>query len=475
MPENTKTLAVYCWSPHVQAEGVNAVLDNLQEAGVNTVSTTSYVAEPAGVTELGPGIRREPPEDGGRGMDRIVDRPLWGKREQFLRTGPSFEHDRSLYEECVAFAPPEPNALTSSQGHVVADFIGEAKKRGMKVYMQVAPSGRPGINPDAPQDALDLETPRLPNGESPGERMVNFPPITSTELHKFNTALVKDVLTAYPQLDGVMLDRMEQSVYSFDDAFVDFGPYSRKFANENNFDFERMRSAAQSVIDGLRNVINADLIPAQQAGGVPYALMSALRTNPAMAELLEFRAAITRSYLQKFRDSADSVRDGVELVPATFPPPISLLTGADFAKYAGLADAMMIKFFTMHWPLIVTYWTESLTRVNPSLDPGLVARAVSNAFDMEDDPSANLDDYVFPGPDDPHRAGTDAQIRKIKQATSEAGGKPILPSVHAYGPMDDVERRWRIGWEAGDSGMWINRYGYLSAEKLALLKQVTQG
>jgi len=54
MPENTKTLAVYCWSPHVQAEGVNAVLDNLQEAGVNTVSTTSYVAEPAGVTELGP-------------------------------------------------------------------------------------------------------------------------------------------------------------------------------------------------------------------------------------------------------------------------------------------------------------------------------------------------------------------------------------------------------------------------------------
>jgi hypothetical protein len=41
-----KTMAVYCWPPHVQAEGVNAVLNNLQQAGVNTVSTVAYVAEP---------------------------------------------------------------------------------------------------------------------------------------------------------------------------------------------------------------------------------------------------------------------------------------------------------------------------------------------------------------------------------------------------------------------------------------------
>jgi len=136
----------------------------------------------------------------------------------------------------------------------------------------------------------------------------------------------------------------------------------------------------------------------------------------------------------------------------------------------------MIKFFTMHWPLIVTYWTESITAANPSLDRSLVARAVSLLFDLEDEPAASLDDYVFPGPDDAHRAGTEAQRRKIRQATSEAGQMPIMPSVHAYGPMDDVERRWRTGWETGNSGMWVNRYGYLSKEKLKLLKRgVSQG
>ena len=62
---------------------------------------------------------------------------------------------------------------------------------------------------------------------------------------------------------------------------------------------------------------------------------------------------------------------------------------------------------------------------------------------------------------------------KIKVATKQANGMPILPSVHGYGPLHDVERRWRIGWEAGESGMWVNRYGYLSEPKLKLLKRVT--
>ncbi len=57
----------------MQCEGVDAVLDNLQEAGVSAVSAAPYVAEPA-VPETSD--RREPPDDGNRGMVRIVDRAL---------------------------------------------------------------------------------------------------------------------------------------------------------------------------------------------------------------------------------------------------------------------------------------------------------------------------------------------------------------------------------------------------------------
>ena len=465
-----KTLAVYCWSPHIQAEGVNAVLDNLQAAGVSAVSTTVYVAEP---TEPGPSARREPPEDGGRGLDRVIDRPLWGKREQFLRVGPSFEHNRSLYDPDGVYEPPQPSDLTAKQGHVVSDFIAEAKRRGMETYIQLSPSGRPPVREGANKERLDLETPRLPDGSAPGERMVNFPPLASPELQSYNAEMVKDVLRNYPQLDGLLLDRMEQSVYSFDDAWVDFGPHAKRFADENGLDFESMRAAAQDAIDGLAQLTNEKLRDLASEARMPHLLGTAHEAPAGLVNHLNLRSAVASSYLAKLRDAADSVRPGVKLVPITFPPPISALTGVDFAAFSASANATMIKFLTMHWPLIVTYWTESITRANPSLDSGLVARAVSLGFEMEDDPSADLSAYFFPGPDDPHRAGTEAHARKIRTAIGLANGMPVLPSVHAYGPLDDVERRWRVAWETGESGMWVNRYGYLSEQKLALLKRVT--
>ena len=63
------TLAVYCWPPHVQAEGENAVLNNLQQAGVNTVSTVACVEEQTNSANYD---RREPHDDGSKEMVKIV-------------------------------------------------------------------------------------------------------------------------------------------------------------------------------------------------------------------------------------------------------------------------------------------------------------------------------------------------------------------------------------------------------------------
>ncbi len=212
----------------------------------------------------------------------------------------------------------------------------------------------------------------------------------------------------------------------------------------------------------VRTLTNADLDAGPDARDVPYPVAALRGDGQTLPDALAFRAEVAAGYLARLRDAGNGVGDGVELVPITFPPPMSLLTGVDFKKYSQHADSVMIKFFTMHWPMIVTYWAQAITSMNPGLDAGRVARAVSTLFDMEDEASGDIDHYVYPGPDDAHPAGTAVQSRKIRQATGEAGGMPIPPSVHAYGPIDDVERRWRIGRDAGEHGMWINRYGYLS-------------
>jgi hypothetical protein len=471
MALKSKTLGVIVWPPAIQSEGIHAVLDNLQAAGVTAVSTSPYVAEPCEPAEAD---RREPPDDGGKGLTRIIDRPLWGKQSLHLRTAPSFAHDEPLFAG-IKYVPKPANGLTAKHGAVIADFIAEARRRGLKTYLQAHVSHLPGLRPGVDESARMADVPRLPDGSPPGEHMVHFAALASPDIRAYFAAEVKDILAAYRDVDGLLLDRAEQSVYTLHDAFVDFGPHAQNMAADLDFDFPAMRRAAGAVLEGIANWSAADIAEHVGEGTLTRLLGKYMTAQRGITDLLLFRSAVTTSFLADLRAAADGTRAGVELLPITFPPPLSALTGANFASYSQHADATLIKFFTMHWPLIVTYWSEAIVAANPSLNPNHVALAVSTAFDFEDELSAGLGDYVYPGPDTPHRAGSEAQRRKIRQAQKEAGAMPVLPSVHAYGPLHDVERRWRIGWDAGAHGMWVNRYGYLGEPKLALLRRVVSG
>src|SRR5262245_25261580 len=125
---------------YLQNEGVDGVLDNLvMKAGANAVTTSPYVMEAA---DEATGVR-EPPDDAGAGAVRLLDRPLWGKCELFVRTAPSFVPDKKLYAG-LRYQPAEPTELTRREGHVVHDLIRGAQSRHLKVYLQVQAAIPPG-------------------------------------------------------------------------------------------------------------------------------------------------------------------------------------------------------------------------------------------------------------------------------------------------------------------------------------------
>ena len=72
-----------------------------------------------------------------------------------------------------------------------------------------------------------------------------------------------------------------------------------------------------------------------------------------------------------------------------------------------------------------------------------------------------------------HAPRSAPQRRRIDQALKEAGpGLAITPLMHGYGPAADFSRRFAVAAAAvkrGAAGGWINRYGYLSDEKLAAI------
>jgi hypothetical protein len=46
---------------------------------------------------------------------------------------------------------------------------------------------------------------------------------------------------------------------------------------------------------------------------------------------------------------------------------------------------------------------------------------------------------------------------------------PVYAFAHGYGPPDDVAARTAVAWQASGRRMWVNRYGYLSDQKLDAL------
>ena len=125
-----KLLGITVLPEYIQSEGIEGLLDNLSRIGANAVATSPYLMEEAD-RESG---QREPPADADAGSVRLLDRPLFGKREVWVRTAPSFEPDESLYAG-LRYQPSKPTDLTRREGHLLRDFIPAAKERGIRVYL----------------------------------------------------------------------------------------------------------------------------------------------------------------------------------------------------------------------------------------------------------------------------------------------------------------------------------------------------
>jgi hypothetical protein len=464
-----RLLGVTVQPMYFQSEGVEEVLDSLSKAGVNAIAISPSVYEQieelpssdaAGLSEELP--RREPPVDGGAGSVRVVERLLWGKEQVLINPSPSAPPNMEFYKG-LKYQPSKATAFTESDGGMIQQIIESAHARGMKVYFQLSAVQVPG--------AYDEDMPLLPNGEPPRQRMIETMSLASDDLRAYICARVKDLVTSYPEIDGLRHDWPEHPPYRLGDAFLDFSDNAGRAAGRLGFDFEAMRTTADELYKRLQHLSNDDLAELADSKSIPYVIAKVLARFPGLAEFLRFKAALTTLFIKELREALDSVSpDGrKDLSPNAFPPPLSLLSGMNFNDVSEYADSINMKLFTMHWPQMIRYYAEELQEHNDRpLDERLLVAALSNLFDFEDDETGtSLDDYRYPSPSTPHRAGTQAQIRKIRQAHAEVGDRANLyPTVHGYGPLSDFETKLRLAWDAGTSGIWINRYCYLGEQKI---------
>ena len=464
-----KTLGITVMPEYYQTEGIAAVLDRLVGCGATAVTTSPYVMEPAAEGQGG----REPPDDAGAGAVRLLDRPLWGKRELFVRTAPSFQPEPSLYRG-LRYQPAPTDELSRREGPRVGEFLRAAQARHLRVFLQVQAAIPPGYRVQF-GGPTDDDLPRLPDGRVPQARVAKNGSLASPEIRAYTQALLRDLLRVYPEIDGLRIDWPEYPPYKLDDMFVDFSAPARDAARRLGFDFERMRRHAQDLYDRLHGGLTESALAAwSRPDGGRHRLLHLARSLPGVIDLLDFKATLVDELLADVRRTiTQAAGTRVALVPNAFAPPWTLVSGFDFARAARYCQGASAKLYTMHWPMMLKFYGDQLRSANRRVQESSLVAALVRLLDIDEGPGRpTLAEYAYPEPAAAHPVSLAAQARKIEQAQGEAGAMPVYALVHGYGPVDDFRRRLEIAWQTSAAGVWINRYAYLSDAKLDVVRDV---
>lgn len=455
-----RDLGITVMPEYVQSEGVERVLDNVAGiAGAGSLTTSPYVAA---LAPVGKG-HREPPSDGGLGKKRLLDRPLWGRRELWMTAAPSFRPDPALYEG-LAYRPPAPDDLTELQGALVGRFLDAARSRGMEVWLQIQaaipPCYRVQFGGPFPKDE-----PLLPDRTARPGRVDRNASLAAPDVRAYVRAIVRDLCRNYPQIDGLKFDWPEYPAYHFDALFFDFNPAMVPHAAALGLDLEALaRATSRFLFDLGDGTLRRQAISLEDLGSFQQSLLAAY---PVLGDLLALRRAVVTDFASFLRDTVNEASGGTcGLFLQSFPPPLNVATGFDTAAVAPFCTAVGVKFYTMHWPLIEADYLAALTS-RADLPPVAVARALSRLLGLSPDVSRNPDDIRYPEPHEPHPATSEAMRAKIGEVRREAGAIPVWGMTHGYGPLEDVMRRFQA--LGGDGPVQVNRYAYLSDKKLAAI------
>jgi hypothetical protein len=444
----------------IQNESIDGVLRNLVErAGVNAVTTSPYVMELADERTGS----REPPIDADAGKVRLLDRPLWGKRELFVRTAPSFAHSFKLFDG-LRYQPAQASELTRQHGVLIKDFIREAQMRKVKVYFQVQAAIPPGYRVQfggpKPEDA-----PRLPDGRIPPRRLANNGSLGSAEVQRYLSALIRDMFKNYPEIDGIRIDWPEYPPYFLDDLFLDFSEHAEEMASRVGLDFKVARTSATEWYRRLHGKLtNANVEKEIEAFGK-------LRGG----EWGKLKQVMCGTLLKTARAAVDQAGGKEkELIPNGFPPPFNEWSGftPPTALEAGCNGAS-VKFYTMHWPMMLRFYSEALLKANAGLDERKLVPALAGWLKLSDDDRyRKLADCRYPETDEAHALCQRRIAEKFRAASMKSPDFTVYGLAHGYGPVDDFAARLHAVHQASQGKLWINRYGYLSDAKLERIREV---
>jgi hypothetical protein len=455
-------LGIFVHPLYVQNEGVQQVFDNLEAVGATAISISPLVARPAAA-----GKGRRFPDLGKDGYDRVLARPVWGKKELDLEFFLVYQPNLSLYEG-GAYRPqtkPIPHDVDRDVHRVM---MAEAKKRGMQVHIQV--------HPLLPPNLLEHDQPVYLDGSIPQPPQYVFAPYAcpnNPSATIYGLALVEDTIQHFPNIDGLFTDFVEFGAYGLDDHFACFCQHCERRAGEQGYEWDLIKRDVTALWTWLHSLTPRKLARSRRLLCNPGELLELLTHYPGWLQFLRFKARSVVGFYRQVRQLLDKLgAKGVALCARGWPPPWNRSSGMDYRALAGICTAVTPKLFTFAYSALPRWYGQTLAAWNPELSESEILDALVEWMNLPDDiKERSFDDYGIPAPTQLQPAKVEVYRSRLDEVVDQVNGRACCyPFAHAYLPEPQWKRLIEMIRDSRVDGMWVQMYGYLSDRKLEILR-----
>ena len=463
-PTDRRFLGVFVPTVYLQDEGIERVLDGLIAAG-----TRAIAIEPTIGRETAGSVGSRFPDLHVDGFERILDRPLWGHRELRLETFSAYRPNLDRYPS-GPYRPtyrPSPSSEVATPD-VVQGTIEEAHRRGLQVHLAL----HPFVIPDVRTQDLPIT---ISGDAGSGRRVAQTACLNSPAARAYGLGLVRDVVAAFPQVDGLFLDWAEFGAYALDDLFSCFCTDCEHAALASSIRWDDVVRDVRATWDWSHRLTSHELRLLRRRMRRAGDVVAALAEAPGWLEFIRFKARSVVRFYGDVRTALD--QDGhsrVSLTARGWPPPWNLVSGMDYRSLARICEAVAPKLFTFDFAALPRWYGTALKRWNPGLDEAEILDALVEVMALPDAfAERTFPRYQIPAPDELHPTDPIEYVDRIQEVFDQVGGHAACyPIVHAYLPEPQWKRMVAIARDGPADGIWVQMYGYLSDRKLEILRDV---
>jgi len=302
-----KFLGVFVSPKYVQAEGIQQVFDNLDSIGTHAICIHPHVFRPSAGGQRFPPLHID-------GYERLVARPVWGKRELDLERFLTYAPDAGLYEDCPyrPDAKPVPPDLDAG---LPQQMIEEAQRRGMQAHMLIHPFLAPHLRLQDQPVCVDGSCPIQPP-------VAASACLNSPAAEAYGLALLQDTVQNYGEVDGLIPDWVEFGAYRLEDHFTCFCPHCERRARDLGLNWSVMKEDVTNLWDHLHALTPRRLEDSRRILRNPSELLELLMHHSGWLHLLRLKADSVVSFYVKMRRLMDTLgREEMELTARGWPPP----------------------------------------------------------------------------------------------------------------------------------------------------------